>query len=179
MTATTAPSVPFADTGWQLDPGFSTAEFRVRTYWGLTTVHGRFEQLAGGVNSAGRIWLVIDATSVDTGNARRDRHLRSADFFDCEHHPRIEFRSDEVSHSPDGRLQVAGQLDAAGRRARLQLQPTIEKRGERLRIAATTTIDQRLLGMTNRRLGIRVPATVTIRALLAPDSDPGRRRGES
>jgi polyisoprenoid-binding protein YceI len=179
MTATTIPPVPFADTGWLLDPGFSTAEFRVRTYWGLTTVHGHFAQFVGGINPAGGIWLVIDATSLDTGNARRDHHLRSADFFDCEHHPRIEFRSTEVRHDPSGRLQATGQLDAAGRCMRLQLEATVEKRANRLRIAATTTIDQRQLGMTNRRLGIRVPATVTVRALLAPDADPGSRPGAS
>ena len=169
MTATTAASVPFAGTRWLLDPDFSTADFRVGSYWGLTTVYGRFARLLGGIDPTGRIWLAIDASSLDTGNARRDRHLRSADFFDCEHHPQIEFRSNDARHAPGKRLSVAGDLHVAGRRMRLELEPTVEKSGERLRIEATTTIDQRQLGMTNRRFGIRVPATVTVRALLAPE----------
>lgn len=178
MTATTAPSDVFAGTPWRLDPGFSTAEFRVRSYWGLTTVHGRFLRLDGGIDPAGRTWLVIDTASLDTGKPRRDRHLRSADFFDGDQHPQIEFRSNEVRPAPGGRLRIAGELSAAGRRLRLELESTIEKRGERLRVAAATRIDQRQLGMTNRRLGIRVPATITVCALLAPETEASGRSGQ-
>lgn len=172
MTTTTHPTtVLSAAERWRLDPDFSTAEFRVATYWGLSTVYGRFTRLDGGIDSvAGRMWLVIDATSLDTGNARRDRHLGSADFFDCEHHPHIEFVSSTDIGDRDEQIRVVGDLTAAGRRVRLELEPTVEERGDRLIIEATTTIDQRELGMTYRRFGIRVPATVRLRALLAPEA---------
>ncbi|HEY2637079.1 MAG TPA: hypothetical protein VGI54_06805, partial [Solirubrobacteraceae bacterium] len=65
-----------------------------------------------------------------------------------------------------------GELCAAGRRMRLELEPSVEQRGERLAVEATTAIDQRALGMTYRRFGIRVPTTVTVRAILAPGAPP-------
>jgi polyisoprenoid-binding protein YceI len=170
MTADSIQTIP-AGTGWHLDPGLSAAEFRVRTFWGLTTVRGRFTHLDGGIDPSGRMWLEIAAAGLNTGNRQRDRHLRSADFFDCERHPTISFRS-PGSDMTDGRLtRVPGELQAAGRCVRLELEPTVERRGTRLIIDATAIVDQRELGMTYRRLGIRVPAALTVHAELEPDSE--------
>ena len=71
---------------WRLDPDLSTAEFRVPNFWGLMKVRGRFDRLSGwleiGEQGQRRIELTIDATSLNTGNDKRDEHLRSDDFFD-------------------------------------------------------------------------------------------------
>jgi hypothetical protein len=71
---------------WQLEPGRSTVAFAVPYWWGLGTVKGHFRQYAGRLELGDRpaIELTIDAASVDTGNARRDRHLRSEEFFAVE-----------------------------------------------------------------------------------------------
>lgn len=59
----------------------------------MITVHNRFQKFdgEGTVNADGTVsgHLVIDATSLTTKNRKRDEHLRSADFFDVEHHPTV------------------------------------------------------------------------------------------
>src|SRR5271170_3419766 len=76
---------------WSLDPAGSTVDFHVKHFWGVITVHGHFDQIdgQGTVDEAGGISgeLRIGAVSLSTKNAKRDQHLRSAEFFDAEHHP--------------------------------------------------------------------------------------------
>ena len=78
---------------WSLVPGESSAEFANRHFWNTITVHGRFGQISGEGTVArdGTVTgqLVIDAASLTTGNKQRDKHLRSADFFDVAKHPRV------------------------------------------------------------------------------------------
>lgn len=174
-TADIRRDAPAAVTVWRLDPQASSAEFRVRTFWGLTTVHGRFEHLAGffEVDADGRrrMTMAIAAATLDTGNPRRDRHLRSADFFDCERHPEVRFHSTRIGEAGNARLRVEGELEAAGQRVPVRLEPTVTREGDdRLDIHAETTVDQHRLGMTLTRLGIRAPARLTIHARLRPMS---------
>jgi polyisoprenoid-binding protein YceI len=111
--------------------------------------------------------LVIDAASLETGNRQRDRHLRSSDFFDVERHPQIRFSAAGVEETADGAARVTGRLEAAGEAVQLELSPSIRPVGDgALELDAQTTIDQRQLGMTYRRFGIRVPATVSVHAVL-------------
>ena len=56
----------------------------------------------------------IQANSIDTGNERRDNHLRSADFFDVAKYPRIEFASTSVQKGVEDRLEVTGTLSLHG-----------------------------------------------------------------
>jgi polyisoprenoid-binding protein YceI len=69
---------------WQLDSQRSSVEFGVRHFWGLVTVKGRFAEYAGhlNLNANPAIELTINAATLQTGNRKRDKHLRSADFFD-------------------------------------------------------------------------------------------------
>jgi polyisoprenoid-binding protein YceI len=168
------------DGRWRLASDSSTAEFRVRTLWGLQTVRGRFDRLDGALetDADGRRWmrLDIDAASLDTGNRRRDAHLRSADFFHADSHPEVRFRSMEVDEAGPDRLRVTGELSAAGECVPLELEPTVRATGDELEIEAEATVDQRLLGMTSRRLGIRSPATLTVRARLRRNGPPPRAR---
>ena len=65
---------------WTVDPSRTTVEFEVEHLWGLHSVRGRFSRFDGSyvVGPAGdAIRLTIDAASVDTGDATRDKHLRS------------------------------------------------------------------------------------------------------
>jgi polyisoprenoid-binding protein YceI len=75
---------------WVADPRRSTVEFRVKHFWGLRTVAGRFTRFDGTYTDeveGATVELDIDATSVETGNRQRDRHLRGTDFFNAEEHP--------------------------------------------------------------------------------------------
>jgi polyisoprenoid-binding protein YceI len=163
-----------AGTRWRLDPSGSSAEFRVPNFWGLTSDTGRFQRLDGWLEVDGdhqwRMELTLDAASLDTGNRRRDRHLRSADFFDVEHHPEVRFRSRSVNDHGDGRLHVEGELEAAGGRAPLQVEVTVEQADGRLELDAAATVDQRQLGMTFSPLGlVRTPTALRVRARLRPE----------
>ena len=113
--------------------------------------------------------LTINAASLDTGNRRRDEHLRSADFFDTERHPEVHFVSSQVSDAGDGRLHVEGELCAAGDRVSLKLEPTLRHVEDQIELDASTTVDQRQLGMTWSPLGMaRTPTALTVHARLRP-----------
>ncbi|MGI8571891.1 MAG: YceI family protein [Solirubrobacteraceae bacterium] len=172
-THATADQTPdkVAGTRWRLDPSVSSAEFRVPHFWGLVTVKGHFERLDGWLdvneNQRRRMKLTIDPASLHTGIGRRDKHLRSADFFDAQNHPEMRFRSTSVSDAGDRRLRVEGELEIAGQRMLIELEPTIEQADDQMDIEATTTVDQRQLGMTWSPLGMtRTPATLHVHAHL-------------
>lgn len=97
---------------WRLDAATSSAEFRVPHVWGLVTINGHFERLDGWLelddNSLGRLELTNDSASLNTGNPKRDAHLRSADFFDTEHHPEARFRSTHLSNAATGASESTG-----------------------------------------------------------------------
>jgi polyisoprenoid-binding protein YceI len=82
---------------WIFEPGHSAAEFRAR-HMMVTWVRGLFTDIHGTLEFdeqdclAARFEGEIDATRLWTGEPQRDEHLRSADFFDVEHHPTITFR---------------------------------------------------------------------------------------
>ncbi len=160
-----------ANTQWRLDPSASTAGFQVPHFWGLVTVKGQFTRLDGELEldhgHARRMTLTIDAGSVHTGNRRRDRHLRSADFFDTDNHPELRFRSTRLGQLTDGRLRVEGEFEAAGQRISLTLEPTLQSVSDALEIDLTTTLDQRQLGITWSPLGMtRSPVTLTVHVTL-------------
>jgi polyisoprenoid-binding protein YceI len=162
---------------WHADPARSTVEFRVKNFWGLTTVVGRFSRFDGqyAVRDGSRsIELTIDADSLDTHNRRRDEHLRSADFFDVERHPYVRFDANDVADLGDGKLAVVGGLEAAGKKVTLSFEATLNEVGDDLEIEATTTVDQRLLGMTWSPLrALRAPATLHVLARLTPTGGSG------
>jgi polyisoprenoid-binding protein YceI len=159
---------------WAIDPARSTVEFRVKNLWGLTTVVGRFSRFDGSytVGPTGRaVELTVDAESLQTGNHRRDEHLRSNDFFDVERHPRVRFTANDVTDTGDGALRVHGDLEAAGNKVPLSLEATVRRLDDELEVEATTTIDHRLLGMTWSPLGtLRSPSALRIKARLTSRS---------
>jgi polyisoprenoid-binding protein YceI len=164
-------SQQLAGTRWRLDPSGSSAEFRVPTFWGLGSVKGRFQRLDGwlevGSDQRRRMELTLDAASLDTGIRRRDRHLCSADFFDVQQHPEVRFRSSSVNDRGGGHLDVEGELEAAGQRARLEVEVTVGNADGRLDLDAAATVDQRQLGMTLSWLGaIGSPTALTVHARL-------------
>lgn len=103
---------------YAIDPAHSRAEFRIR-HLGISTVTGRFSDLDGTVTVGDGLGslqatAVIDASSIDTGNERRDGHLQSADFFDVEQYPEITFETTEVRPAADGGFVLVGDLTMHG-----------------------------------------------------------------
>jgi polyisoprenoid-binding protein YceI len=99
---------------WQLDAESTTIEFHTKAMWGMRSVKGTFSALSGTgiVGDQGAITgeLVVNATSIDTRNKRRDKHLRGADFFDVSKYPTLTFTASEVTPSDDGALKIKGAL---------------------------------------------------------------------
>lgn len=171
MTITAIEQRAVAPTRWTVEPGESFVEFAVRTFWGASTVHGRFDRFEGSYETGpdgATIELTIEADSLDTGNATRDKHLRSTDFFNTAEHPRVRFTSTRVHNVNGETLHVVGHLEAAGNSVMLEFPATIRPVGDGLEVDATTTVDQSQLGMSSGQLGmIRRPATLHVRAFLS------------
>lgn len=100
-----------------IDKTHSEAVFQVRHL--ITKVRGRFTDFEGTIqfNEAqpeqSSVNFSLKAASVDTSDADRDKHLRSADFFDADNHPTISFKSTRVKGSGSN-LQVTGTLAIRG-----------------------------------------------------------------
>jgi polyisoprenoid-binding protein YceI len=175
MTTTASERTTAAPPRWSLDRDGSSVGFTVKTMWGLIPVRGRFDRFAGSYE-VGRngttIELTIEADSIDTGNPKRDEHLRSPDFFDVDDHAQVRFRSTRVNAVGDGTLHVAGNLEAAGIAEPLEFAVTVRPAGDGLALEATTTVDQRRFGMSSGLFGmVRRPATLHVEALLKRDPD--------
>jgi polyisoprenoid-binding protein YceI len=142
-------------TRWRIDPTRSRVAFRTRTYWGLMTVNGEFERYAGTLDLQAQpaVELTIDAASLNTQNKLRDRHLRSADFFDAPRHPQVRFTSESASLDGE-RLTVRGRLEAAGHSIPLELSALLRRVGDELEVDAITHADHEQLGMTWSKLGL-------------------------
>jgi polyisoprenoid-binding protein YceI len=162
----------YEHTTWRIDPKRSSVEFEVPLALGLSQVKGRFADYDGTLDlrRSPAITLRIDAGSIDTENARRDKHLRSDDFFGVDAHPHVLFLSESVALDGE-QLTVTGRLGAAGASEPLELVATLRQVGEELEIDATAEIDQRQLGMTHSLMGvIRTPSRLAVRGRLVQDS---------
>jgi YceI-like domain len=108
------------------------------------------------------------AASVDTGNAARDKHLRSADFFDVAEHPQVRFTSTHIAGLGNGRAHVRGQLEAAGTSVPVAFDASVRVIDGELELEATTTVDQRRFGMSQGPFrNVRPPTKVHVKTLLA------------
>lgn len=160
------------DGHWRLDPDRSTVEFRAGHFWGLATVKGHFDEYEGRLDLDGgpAIELTIDAASVQTGNRKRDEHLRSADFFDAERHPRVRFVSDSVALDGDT-LKVRGRLSARDQSIPLELDARARRVDGELEIEAATSAPHRDLGMTWSPLRMITPRSqLRVSGYLVPTS---------
>ena len=163
---------------WAIDASHSSATFGVR-HMMVTTVRGQFNVLSGSVEVVGndpttaKVSVTIDAASVDTRDAKRDEHLRSADFFDVAKFPTVTFVSKKVERAANGKLAMTGDLTIRGvtREVVLDLEgPTAEVKdpwgNSRVGLIGTTTINRKDYGLTwNKALetgGLLVGEDVTI-----------------
>lgn len=173
MSMTTAPThtIDIEKTQWRIDPARSSVEFRTPTFWGLLTVKGRFARYDGTLDLRREpaIDLTIEAASLDTQNKLRDKHLRSADFFDVKNHPEVRFVSDSATVEGDT-LKVRGRLYAAGKTLPLDLDASLRPVGDELEVEARTYADHRQLAMSHGLLGmIPTPSELIVHGRLVRD----------
>jgi len=104
---------------WEIDPMHSNIGFAVKHAM-VSTTRGHFAGFTGGATidaekpEASSAWIDIDATTISTGVEQRDQHLRSPDFWDAENHPKITFRSTELTVDGDNVIMV-GDLTIRGK----------------------------------------------------------------
>jgi polyisoprenoid-binding protein YceI len=105
-------------TEWTLDPNHSHVGFTV-PHMVISEVDGQFRQFSGKVlldekdPTKSEVSLTIQVASIDTGNADRDKHLKTGDFFDAEKNPTITFKSNKITKAGKG-YKIAGELTMRG-----------------------------------------------------------------
>jgi polyisoprenoid-binding protein YceI len=108
-----------ATTTWNIDPVHSVAEFKVK-HMMISNVKGQFASVQGVLAldetdlTNSHVEALIEASSINTRDAQRDAHLKSADFFDVEKFPTLSFKSTRISRVDDGELAVVGDLAIHG-----------------------------------------------------------------
>jgi polyisoprenoid-binding protein YceI len=115
----TTPSTTASTTTWKIDPAHSSADFKVK-HMMISHVKGSFSGLSGTLTentadpSQSSVEAPVDISTLSTGDAQRDAHLKSADFFHHEQHPVMTFKSTEVVKKSEGEYAVTGDLTLHG-----------------------------------------------------------------
>jgi len=169
---------------WKIDPSHSAIAFSVR-HMVVSRTRGRFRKWSGEIQfdpqdpAASSVVVSIDPASVDTADADRDAHLRSADFFDVEKYPSASFRSTKVDPLGSDQLRITGDLTIHGVTRPVALEATFEGSGkdpwggERAGFLAIASIDRKDFGLEwNKALetggllvGDKVELTLEIEAI--------------
>jgi polyisoprenoid-binding protein YceI len=144
---------------WQIDSSHSSAQFSVRHLM-ITNVRGEFTNVSGTLEfdpaapATAKLSATIDANTINTREAKRDEHLKSADFFDVEKFPQISFKSTSIAPSSAGHLELRGDLTIHGVTKPVTLAvegPTREEKdpwgNTRIGASASGTLDRRDFGL--------------------------------
>lgn len=157
--AATGPHAFAQRTAYAIDRAHSTVDFGIK-HMGISTVHGQFPITEGTVEldpnnvTNSSVVATIDVAGVSTGNAQRDTHLKSPDFFDTAKYPTATFKSTKITKSGDG-YDVLGDLTLHGvtKPVTLHMEPPskeqigMDKKPHR-GFEATTTIHRQDFGLT-------------------------------
>jgi polyisoprenoid-binding protein YceI len=157
---TLATPLTSAATTWNIDPAHSAAEFKVK-HMMISNVKGHFAKVSGSLTldesdlTKSHAEASIEAASIETRDAQRDAHLKSADFFDAEKFPTLSFKSTRISLVRDGELSAEGDLTIHGvtRKVVFNVEgptpPTKDPWGNtRVGLSATTKINRKDFGLT-------------------------------
>jgi polyisoprenoid-binding protein YceI len=168
-------TLPEAGT-FTIDPAHTNVGFVAR-HMVFTKVRGQFPEVEGTVilgadPAESTVDVTIKTATVTTGAADRDRHLRSADFFDVENHPEMTFRSSSIRHLGGPEFLVTGDLAIRGVVRPVELAVTVEGAGvdpwgrQVAGVSARAEVDREQWGLTwNTALetgGVLVSRTVVL-----------------
>lgn len=175
--------------GWKIDPSHSSAQFSVR-HMMISNVRGEFSGVSGTVQldpkhpDESKVDATIDVSTVNTREAKRDEHLKGADFFDVAKYPTMTFKSKKVTAAGSGHLKMAGDLTLHGVTKEVTLDvegPSAEIKdghgGTRVGASATATINRKDFGISyggkmpdggGLMIGEEIPITIDIEMLKTP-----------
>ena len=143
---------------WELDKAHSEVEFAVK-HMMISTVKGKFTGFDATVSfdpsnvEAASVEATIDVASIQTGEEQRDAHLKSADFFDAEEHPKMVFKSKAVKRS-GGELVATGDLTIKDSTREITLKGSVEGPAkdpwgnQRVGFSLSSEIDREAFGLT-------------------------------
>jgi polyisoprenoid-binding protein YceI len=109
--------------------------------------------------------LVVDATSLNTKNGKRDEHLRSADFFDVQKYPTIVFTAAEARPAHPGHVHLDGDLTVHGQTRPLTVPAEVVATDDTATVSAEILLDRSNWGMTYTKKGSRLATRVVINAV--------------
>ena len=137
---------------WSVDPIHSTVGFSVK-HLGIATVRGKFEDFHGTLeigegDETARAYGTVQGVSINNGDAGRDEHLRSADFFGVEQNPELRFESTAVDHVDDDTFEITGDLTMNGVTRPITL--TAEVQGEETDPWGNERVALEVTGQLNR-----------------------------
>lgn len=173
---------------YTFDKAHSSIQFAVNHY-GLTDIPGFFRDFTGSVNfdakdiTKSTVEFTAKATSIDTGVAGRDNHLRTADFFEVEKYPDITFKSTKVEKKGKGYL-LTGDFTMKGVTKSIVFPfqiagwlPANEKSGGKMGISAETTINRRDYGVNwgSNLPGTNIPAVADM-VKISLQIDAGKKK---
>jgi polyisoprenoid-binding protein YceI len=136
---------------YNIDPAHSSVGFEVR-HMGIATVRGAFRKFQGTVDATGDAPVLqgsVDVSTVDTGDAQRDGHLASPEFFDAENHAEITFSSKAGEALEGGQIRLNGEITIKGITKPIELTGVVAENGadpwgnERIGLELSATIDRR------------------------------------
>jgi polyisoprenoid-binding protein YceI len=114
-----AANTAFASTPYTIDPDHTRAQFVTR-HMMVANVKGEFSNITGEVMldekdlTKSTVKVTIDARTVNTGVAKRDAHMKSAEFFDVEKFPTMSFESTKITKGKGNSFKVMGNLTIKG-----------------------------------------------------------------
>jgi polyisoprenoid-binding protein YceI len=158
MVALAVPAQQALASNWTPEKSHTNIGFSVRHLF--TSVQGKFTEFDGSIEfdpadpSATVVKGSIVAASIDTGNEKRDKHLRSSDFFDVEKYPSLDFQSTRVTGVKGNHATLEGKLTIHGVSRPVELDVTFLGEGtdpwgnRRAGFKATITIDRKDFGLT-------------------------------
>jgi polyisoprenoid-binding protein YceI len=155
----TSTVTPASTITWKIDPAHSSADFKVK-HMMISNVKGSFSGITGTLientadASLSQLDAKIDVGTISTGDANRDTHLKSPEFFHHEEHPVMTFKSTKVAKKGDAEYAVTGDLTLHG----VTKPVTFEVEGPsapgkdpwgntRIGISATTKINRKDFGL--------------------------------
>lgn len=181
MSAPTTEIPGYVTGTWTIDPAHSEIIYSVK-HLGLAKSRGNFTDFSGEVVTGESILdsgvtADIDVSSVDSGQAGRDEHLRGEDFFDVATHPTMKFRSTGIHAQGDDEYTISGELTWRGVTQPVELKAEFNGIGANpanndattLGVSAETTVRRRDFGIGpegNSFLGEQVKITLEIEAYL-------------
>ena len=192
VLATVVAAPAWAADTYKVDPGHSEVSFQIRHL--LTQVRGKFDQFEGVIQldpaklESSSVAFKVAPSSIDTGVADRDKHLKSADFFDVDKFPEISFASKSIKATGKDQYNVTGTFTMHGVSKEITLPVTFAGTlkdpwgNQRAGFATETTLNRKDYGIVWNKaldnggalLGDDVKVAINLEAVKAKEPAPAK-----